>query len=100
MANTEYPDFIKQPFELISNWTALAFPSLRDRILFQIFDSNGQSADPLLLQVPGAYGFIAPQGYSVKRIHFCNGIALGAWIQSPVKSELIYVQSKALDISI
>ena len=102
IASTLYPDFLLPPVTLTSNWKALALPSedsLRGRTLFSVYDSQGQPADPLLLQVPGAFGFVAPQGYSVQRIHFCNGNAIGAWLKTPLAA-LIYVASRTLTATV
>ena len=94
---TQYPDFIKAPFDITSNWTKLAFAgqeSLRGRTLFKAVDESGKPADSLLLQVAGAYGFVAPQGFEIRRIHFCSGVAIGAWIQSPAASDQVYIASR------
>ena len=94
ITTTEYPNFINPPFDIVSNWAQLKFPgqeSLRSRILFKVITEAGLPADPLLLQVAGAYGFVAPQGYYISRVHFCNGVAIGAWIRGPDDQTEVYI---------
>ncbi len=73
---------------------------MRNRVLFKAISESGVSADPLRLQVSGAYGFVAPQGYEIRRIHFCNGVAVGAWIQGPSSPLQVYIQSRTLELPI
>lgn len=88
--STVYPKFIEAPFEIQSNWNAYQqpdFDEFKARIIYKAVSDSGDPVDPLMLQMQGMYGFFAPQGYSVTRVHFRDGVAQGAWIQKNPESK-------------
>ena len=104
---TTFPKFVQQPIQTTSNWTQFKFPVIdqfRHRTLYKIVNDQGQPADPLLVQVPGCYGFVCPQGYRVVRVNFHLGKAIGAWLRPTTTGvsteQTVYIQSRTTDKTI